>query len=66
MSTIEELRERKSSCFGLENPDYGRRGFATLCQQRLALTLLTSGGSSVGIVRSQTKDTEFIVIILNN
>jgi hypothetical protein len=30
VSTIEEVRERKSSGFGIENRDYGRRGSATL------------------------------------
>jgi hypothetical protein len=30
VSTIEELLERKSSYSGLENLDYGRRGFASL------------------------------------
>jgi hypothetical protein len=30
VSTIKELLERKSSGFGLENRDYGRRGSAAL------------------------------------
>jgi hypothetical protein len=30
MSTTEELLERKSSCSGLENREYGRRGSVTL------------------------------------
>jgi hypothetical protein len=49
---------------GLENRDYGRRGSAALTMrhplypQKLALTSPTSGGRSVGIVRSRTKDTK--------
>jgi hypothetical protein len=30
MSTIEEILERKSSGFGLENREYGRKGSAAL------------------------------------
>jgi hypothetical protein len=50
---------------GLENRDYGRRGSAAdyatpLFPQKLALTSLTSGDRLVGIVRSQTKDTELL------
>jgi hypothetical protein len=33
MSTTQELLERKSSRSGLENRDYGRRGFAALATQ---------------------------------
>jgi hypothetical protein len=39
----------------LENRDY------TLYPQKLALTSLTSGGRSVGIVRSRTHATEFVL-----
>jgi hypothetical protein len=58
----EQVLERKSSGSGLENRDYGRgdpspRG--TLYPQKLALTSQTSGGRSVGIVRSRTRATEF-------
>jgi hypothetical protein len=49
---------------GVESPEYGRwdpsswpRG--TLYPQKLALTSPTSGGRSVGIVRSRTQATEF-------
>jgi hypothetical protein len=64
IGTIEELLERKSSGSGLENRDYGRRDPLrcqrdTLHPQKLALTSLTSGGRSVGIVRSRSKATEF-------
>jgi hypothetical protein len=64
VSTIEELLERKSSGFGLENREYGHRGSVklprcTLYPQKLALTLPTSSGNSVGIVRSRTQVTEF-------
>jgi hypothetical protein len=51
VSTIEELLERKSSSSGLEIPEYG---------SKLALTSPTSGGRSVGIVRSQTQVTELV------
>jgi hypothetical protein len=63
LSTAEELRGRKSSGSGLESREYGRsdpsrwpRG--TLYPQKLALTSPTSGGHSVGIVRSRTQTTE--------
>jgi hypothetical protein len=64
VSTIEELLERKSSGSGLESREYGRRdpsrwSRGTLYPQKLALTSTTSGGRSVGIVRSQTQATEF-------
>jgi hypothetical protein len=59
VSTIEELFERKNSGYGLEIREYGRmdpsrwpRG--TLYPQKLVLTSPTSGGPSVGIVRSRT------------
>jgi hypothetical protein len=65
VSTIEELLERKSSGSGLESREYGRRDPSrlprgTLYPQKLALTSLTSGGRSVGIVRSRTQATEFL------
>jgi hypothetical protein len=55
-STTEDLLETESSGSGLENRDYGRRDPShwprgTFYPQRLALTLPTSGGLSVGIVR---------------
>jgi hypothetical protein len=64
VSTIAELLERKSSGSGLESREYGRRDPSfwprgTLCPQKLALTSPTSGGRSVGIVRSRTQATEF-------
>jgi hypothetical protein len=52
VSTTEELLSIKSSDSGLENREYGSN---ILYPQTLALTSPTSGGSSVGIVRSQTK-----------
>jgi hypothetical protein len=59
VSTIEKLLGRKSSGSGLEGREYGRkdplrRPRGTLYPQKLALTWLTSGGHSAGIVRSQT------------
>jgi hypothetical protein len=65
VSTIVELLERRSSGSGLENREYGRRDPSpwprgTLYPQKLALTSPTSGGHSVGIVRSRTQTTEFV------
>jgi hypothetical protein len=64
VSTIEELLGRKSSGSDLENLDYGSRDSlrwprGIIYPQKLALTSLTSGGRSAGIVRSLTHDTEF-------
>jgi hypothetical protein len=63
----EELPRRKGSGSGLENREYGRRD--PFCWQRnthypqkLALSSPTSGGRSVGIVRSRTKVMEFFVV----
>jgi hypothetical protein len=66
VSTIEELLGRKSSCCGLENLQYCRRdpmcwSRKTLYPQKLALTSPTSGGRSVGIIRSRTRTTEFVL-----
>jgi hypothetical protein len=65
--TTEELVERKNSGSGLEKREYGRRNPLrrtrdTLYPQKLALTSPTSGGRSVGIVRSRTKATEFSLV----
>jgi hypothetical protein len=67
--TIEELLGRNSSGSGLESPEYGRGDPLhwpnnTLYPQKLALTSLTSGGHSVGIVCSWIKDTEFSFLFL--
>jgi hypothetical protein len=64
VSTTEEPLERKSSCSGLEIREYGRRDQLccprnTLYPHKLAPTSPTSGGRSVGIVRSRTQATEF-------
>jgi hypothetical protein len=66
VSTIEELLGRKSSGSGLEIREYGRGDplglpCDTLYPQKLALTS-TSGGRSVGIVRSRTEAKEFSLI----
>jgi hypothetical protein len=68
VSTIEELLERKSSGSGLENREYGRwdpsrwpRG--TLYPQKVIRTSPKSGGCSVGIVRSRTQTTEFVLFV---
>jgi hypothetical protein len=67
VSTTGEPLGRKSSGSGLENREYGRsdpsrspRGI--LYSQTLALISPTSGGRSVGIVRSWTQATEFSLV----
>jgi hypothetical protein len=65
----EELLERKSSGYGLEDQEYGRGDPPrwprdSLYPQKLALTSLTSGGRLVGIVRSRTKAKELICYLL--
>jgi hypothetical protein len=70
VSTTEELLERKSSGFGLEILEYCRRDPSgrprdILYPQKLALTSQTSGGLSVGIVRSRTQATEFVLFFGN-
>jgi hypothetical protein len=61
-----ELLGRESSGSSLESRDYGRRDplrlpRGTLYPQKLALTLPTSGGRSVGIVCSRIQATEFFL-----
>jgi hypothetical protein len=65
MSTIVELLERKSSGFGLEKREYGRRDPPllpryTFYPQKLALSSPRSGGRSAGLVNSRTEATEFV------
>jgi hypothetical protein len=53
----------------LENREYDYKDPSrwprdTLCPQKFALTSLTIGGRSVGIVRSRTKASELLVIIM--
>jgi hypothetical protein len=68
VNTTEELLGRESSGSGLKNRDYYRRGSAVLTtrhpyiRKTLVLTSATSGGHSVGIVRSQTKATEILLL----
>jgi hypothetical protein len=66
LSTIEGLLGRNSSSSGIEKQEYGRRDPLrwtrdTLYPQKLALTSLTRGGRSVGIVRLRTIATEFFL-----
>jgi hypothetical protein len=66
VSTNEELLERKSSGSGLDSREYCRRDPSrwpcdTLYLQKLALTSPTSGGRSIGIVRSRTQVTKFFL-----
>jgi hypothetical protein len=68
MSTTEELLWRKSSGSSLESREYGRRDPLhwprdTLHPQTLTLTSPTSGGRSVGTVRSRNKATEFVCFV---
>jgi hypothetical protein len=67
--TIEELLGRNSSGSGLERREYDRWNLMrwprdTFCSQKLALTSLTSGGRSVGIVRSRTKATKLLICLI--
>jgi hypothetical protein len=69
VSTIEELFGRESSGYDLESWEYGRRDPSrwprgTLYPQKLALTSPTSGGRSVGIIRSRTEGTEFACLFV--
>jgi hypothetical protein len=64
VSTTEEILEMKNSGSGLEIRYYGRRDPSRWPRgnrytKKLALTSPTSGGRSVGIVRSRTQATEF-------
>jgi hypothetical protein len=67
VSTIEELPHGKISGSCLENREYGRRDPSRLPRgilypQKLAITSSTSGGRSVGIVRSWTQTMEFSLV----
>jgi hypothetical protein len=62
--TTEELPDRKSYGLGLETENTAmgiRRADYTIAlhSQKLAIISLTSGGRSVGIVRSRTQATQF-------
>jgi hypothetical protein len=63
VSTTEELLGRNSSGSGLEIREYGRRDSSPSIRKKLALTSLTSGGRSVGIVRLRTEATFFFVLV---
>jgi hypothetical protein len=69
VSTTEELLDRKISGSCLEKREYGRRDpsrwpRSTLYPQKLAITSLTSGGRSVGIVSSRTQTMNFSFIYI--
>jgi hypothetical protein len=69
VSTTEEILRRKRSGSGQERREYGRRDLPRRPRdnpivQTLALTSVTSGGRSVGIVRSLTKATELLLLLL--
>jgi hypothetical protein len=68
VSTPEEPLGSNSSGTGLESREYGRRNSSrwrrgTVYPQKLALTSLTSGDCSVGIVRLRTEATGFLFFI---
>jgi hypothetical protein len=65
VNTTEEILGSNSSGSGLESLEYScgdplRRPRDTLYPQKLAITSPTSGGRSVGIVRSRAKATELV------
>jgi hypothetical protein len=68
VSTTEELLERKSSGSSLEKREYGRRDpFALIRRrpfypQRMTKTSTTSGGRSIGIVRSRNKAMKILLL----
>jgi hypothetical protein len=60
--------EKKNSGSGLEIREYSRRDPSrwprgTLYQKKLALASPTSGGRSIGIVRSRTQVTVFVLFV---
>jgi hypothetical protein len=66
VSTTEELLDRKVAGSCIENREYVRRDPSrwrrgTLYSQKLAITSPTSGGRSVGIVRSRTQTMKFFL-----
>jgi hypothetical protein len=70
VSTTEELLHSKNSGSCLENREYGRRDPSrsprgTRYLQTLAFTSPTSGGRSVGIVRSRTQTMEFVCLFVS-
>jgi hypothetical protein len=69
VSTTEELLGSNSSGSGLESREYGlgirhADHVAPSIRKKLALTSLTNGGLSVGIVRLRTEATEFLYIYI--
>jgi hypothetical protein len=69
VSTTEELLDRKVAApvYKTENTAKGIRHadhVAPSIRRKLAITLPTSGGRSVGTVRSQTQTTEFSLVLL--
>jgi hypothetical protein len=71
VSTVGELLGWNSSGSGLEIREYGRGDpirwrSDNLYPQKLVLTSPTIGGRSVGMIRSQTKATEFVCFFKHN
>jgi hypothetical protein len=68
VSTTEELLDRKVAApvYKTENTAVGIRHanhVAPSIRKKLAITSLTSGGRSVGVVRSRTQTMEFVVCL---
>jgi hypothetical protein len=59
---VNNVRYKESREHGLRDPSNWRR--VTLYPQNLALTSPTSGGSSVGTVRSRTQAMEFTFFLM--
>jgi hypothetical protein len=68
VSTPEELLDRKVAApvYKTENTAVGirRADHVAPSPQKLAITSMTSGGRSVGIVRSRTQTMEFVLFFL--
>jgi hypothetical protein len=69
LGVVQQVLTTMGTVSSLENLDYGRRDLSrwprgTLYPQKLAITSLTSGGRSVGIVRSRTQTTEFSLVLV--
>jgi hypothetical protein len=69
VSGVITLKRPMKVIVGLEIREYGRRDrsrlpLGTLYPQKLALTLRTGAGRSVGIFRSRTQATEFLLRVI--
>jgi hypothetical protein len=62
VNTTEELLDRKVAVVGIRHADH----VALSTHKKLAITSPTSGGRSVGIVRSLTQTMAFFSLVFNN